>query len=171
LFLHSLLLEGSSLDARSMRNALVKADVLHYAGHSQRIDAGGGLTIGGVGAPSGGSILHAGDLYAMSFPHCQLAVLSGCSTGLGSQEGWIDRDGMILPFLNSGVHCVVASKWQVDSSTTGGLMRTFYSELLAGKSVVESLHIAEERVRAGPRTKHPFFWATFDTYGHCDSQS
>ncbi len=170
LFRHAVLLEGSSLNSASLRNAFRRADIFHFVGHSQVNDPQGGLIIEQQGAQAGTLILHAQDFYQMSSSHCQLAVLAACSTALGSQERWIDRDGMVLPLLNSGIPCVVASRWRVDSSTTGNFMRDFYAELLTGQSVPSSVRLVQDRVRADPLTNHPYYWAAFDVYGHCGSE-
>lgn len=103
--------------------------------------------------------------------HCQLAVLAGCSTGLAAREQWIDRDSLVLPILYSGVPCVIASRWPVNSETTASLMQKFYHELLSGQTVPVAIHLAKESIRSNSQTGHPYFWASFDVYGNCNNES
>jgi CHAT domain-containing protein len=74
-----------------------------------------------------------------------------------------DSDSLALVFLAKGVPHVIASRWNVDSSSTVLLMEVFYEKLLAGASVPQALASAEAALRQ--RAPHPYYWAAFDAFG------
>jgi CHAT domain-containing protein len=169
LFPGSTLLEGRSISPSSLRRTLAGAEIFHYSGHAWRDGTSSGLVIGKSGSDL--SLLTAGDLYGLPFARCQLAVLAGCSTSLGADDRWIDREGMVLPFLNSGVACVVASAWQANSSATRTLMNAFYARIVSGIAIPDALHLASAQVRTNPSTAHPYYWASFEAFGPCTAKS
>jgi len=57
----------------------------------------------------------------------------------------------------------VATRWNVDSTSTVSLMELFYERLLAGASVPQALASAEAALRQ--KTPHPYYWAAFDAFG------
>jgi len=92
-----------------------------------------------------------------------LAVISSCSPETG-EEDIINPDGLARAFLVSGVTEVVASHWNVDSSTTQSFMEKFYQSLLSGSSVPAALQDASIRIKGQPATSHPYYWAAFNVY-------
>ena len=73
--------------------------------------------------------------------------------------------GLSTALLAAGTGCVVATLWPVEDRATARLVRAFYSELSAGRSVAGALQRAKHVVRETPATRHPFFWAGFVTIG------
>jgi CHAT domain-containing protein/tetratricopeptide (TPR) repeat protein len=167
LFPGSTTFESTSARSRAFRHALANADIFHYSGHAERTSSNSGLVVDEAGPETGSPLLEASDFYSLSLGRCQLAVLAGCSTSLGSADRWIDRNGMIIPFVNAGVNCVVASLWQADSTATRTLMRSFYEGVLAGIPVGNALRRARQQVRSELRTDHPYYWASFEAFGPC----
>lgn len=93
-----------------------------------------------------------------------MVVLSACDTGLGSHT--LDTSlSLPLGFLVAGASSVVASLWKVDDKATLELMKSFYGELLSGKSVVEALANAQRQIRCNDRWAHPYHWAGFVAIG------
>jgi tetratricopeptide (TPR) repeat protein len=95
----------------------------------------------------------------------RLAVLSGCASADGrvlSGEGVL---GLTGAFLGAGARAAVVSLWPVDDIATLRLMRRFYDELAAKRTVAEALRRARERLASEPQTAHPFYWAGFVVVG------
>ena len=76
--------------------------------------------------------------------------------------------GLSSAFLSAGIPAVVATLWPVDDQVTRRLMRGFYAELAAGRSIAEALALAQRAVRDEPDTRHPFFWSGFVVIGDGD---
>lgn len=165
LFHRAASLDASDLQDSRTRKILDDSEIVHYAGHFG-LDAPESTADGNRRLP-----MRADDLYRIPFAHCQLVVLAGCSTGLAAREQWIDRDGLVLPILYADVPCVVASRWPVNSEATAVLMKHFYQGLFSGLSVSKAISTAERSIRDSPQTSHPYFWASFDVYGNCHTQS
>jgi CHAT domain-containing protein len=60
---------------------------------------------------------------------------------------------------------VVASRWNVDSSETANLMQRFYTQLLAGDGVANSMRAAQLALASRPSSAHPYYWAAFELEG------
>jgi CHAT domain-containing protein len=95
-----------------------------------------------------------------------LVVLSACESALGRTAYAEGVLGIASTFLGAGSRAVVASLWQVDDRTTVDLMRRFYHELSAGKTVAAALRSAQLTIRASRPA--PFFWAGFVVIGDGD---
>ena len=110
-------------------------------------------------APSSGQLrpLTAGELFHTRL-NVDLAVLSGCSTGLGQITTGDDVIGLVRGFLYAGPKTVVGSLWVVDDSNTATLMKTFYRSYLSGKQPPDALRDAQ--VDLIKRQLTPFFWAS-----------
>lgn len=82
----------------------------------------------------------------MDLRKLDLVVLSACQTGLGEISG----DGVFglqRGFKKAGANTLMMSLWKVDDKATKLLMSRFYSNLVAGKSKIESLRDAQKYVR------------------------
>jgi CHAT domain-containing protein len=92
-------------------------------------------------------------------------VLAACSTGQGN-HGRIETHGdVVRRILLAGVPHVVASRWDVDSSTTMQFMNLFYDQILSGKQVSTAVQMSEAALRNRPETEHPYYWAAFASFG------
>jgi len=134
--------------------------VLHVACHAEADDQRPWLST----IRLGDSRLRAGAIAAARIP-AGLAFLSSCQTAHGrvvSGEGVL---GLSTALLSAGTECVVATLWPVEDRTTAKLVRAFYSELAAGRSVAGALGGAQRVIRENPATEHPFFWAGFVAIG------
>ncbi len=113
--------------------------------------------------------LQAGTIARAHLP-ARLACLSSCRTSHGrvlSGEGML---GLSTALLSAGTGCVVATLWPVEDRATARLMRAFYAELSAGRSVAGALGRAKRQLREDPATSHPFFWAGFVAIGAGDTR-
>ncbi len=96
-----------------------------------------GLVFAGANRPDGrpGSdrgLLTAEVVAGRRLAEMDLAVLSACETGLGTEVGGEGVFGLQRAFHLAGCRTVVASLWQVSDEATRELMTTFYQKLWAG---------------------------------------
>lgn len=89
----------------------------------------------------------------------QLAVLSGCETGIRPAYG-----DLVLAqagaFLCAGARAVIASLWNVDDAATAELMAHFYAAYAAGQAAASALHHAQHAIRDA----YPLHWAAFQLW-------
>lgn len=108
------------------------------------------------------------DVYKMHAP-VDLVVLSACHTAGGKNlrgEGLI---GLTRGFMYAGASSVVASLWQVDDAATAELMKYFYTYLLQdGMTPPAALRAAQNKIRAQPKWRSPYYWAGFTFQGNYD---
>ena len=145
--------------------------VLHFATHT-RIDSAhpelSGIFLSQVdrsGAPQDG-LLSLYEIYDLNLP-VELAVLSGCATGLGravSGDGFV---GLTKAFFYAGAARVLVSLWPVDDEGTALFMRAFYTGLLkpGPPSPVRALRAAREALWRSPRWRDPAYWSGFSLEG------
>lgn len=87
-------------------------------------------------------ILTAKEISELDLRGLDLVVLSACQTGLGEITG----DGVFglqRGFKKAGAKTLMMSLWKVDDKATQLLMSRFYSNLITGKSKIESLRDAQ----------------------------
>lgn len=91
-------------------------------------------------------ILTAKEISELDLRGLDMVVLSACQTGLGEITG----DGVFglqRGFKKAGAKTLMMSLWKVDDKATQLLMSRFYSNLITGKSKIESLRDAQKYVR------------------------
>jgi CHAT domain-containing protein len=165
-FRNSTLVTGRQATLQQLQHLLPKCDVFHFAGHSYSGRAGNGLVLASSSSATPSlSLFRASDFRPGNLGKCHLAVLSACSTELGSDGHIADPSSLVRPFLLAGVPHVVATRWNVDSAATSSFMKTFYGAIAEGNSVGEAFHEAGREMREDPTRKHPFYWAAFDLFG------
>jgi CHAT domain-containing protein len=105
------------------------------------------------------------DVYNLKLS-ADLAVLSGCQTGLGKELAGEGLVGLTRGFLHAGARGVVASLWPVDDESTAELMRRFYRGLLKeGRPPAAALRAAQLEMSSHRRWSAPFHWAGFVVQG------
>lgn len=77
----------------------------------------------------------------------RVVVLSGCSTGDGSQLRGEGVLGLTYGFLANGSGAVVASLWPVEDASTARLMREFYRSYREHGNAAQALRAAQLRAR------------------------
>lgn len=113
-----------------------------------------------TGAQDG--VLTADEIGRLDLSKTKLVVLSACETA----QGYIDDiDGVLglqRGFKKAGVQSIVMSLWKVPDAATAALMEKFYTYLMRGYSVRESLCKAQESLqRTSPLYSNPYYWAAF----------
>ena len=105
------------------------------------------------------------DLYNLRIS-AQLAVLSGCGTGLNAVEVGDELVGLTRGLLYAGARSVLVTLWDVHDLSTAELMRRLYGHLAAGVGPAEALRSAMREHRE--RYPQPYFWAPFVLVGQPD---
>ena len=109
----------------------------------------------------------------------ELVTLSACQTGLGSGHfteipAGDDFVGLTRAFLYAGSTSVLATLWEVDDSSTAGLMQQFYGGLkqsAANEDRATALAQAQRAFLASKNYRHPYFWAPFVLVGETGRES
>jgi CHAT domain-containing protein len=104
-------------------------------------------------------ILTAEEIANLNLTRTKLLVLSACETGLGDVNNSEGVFGLQRSFKLAGVETLVMSLWEVDDKVTCQFMLTFYSNLLNGKTKLESFKVAQNQTRE--QYKNPYYWAAF----------
>jgi tetratricopeptide (TPR) repeat protein len=104
-----------------------------------------------------------------------LAVLSGCQTGLGQFKLGGGYVGLSRAFFYSGTPSLLVSLWSVSDPSTAEFMTQFYKNLRRGMNKTEALREAKEwMIKEGYHTDeygnvtnygHPYYWAPFILIG------
>jgi len=144
--------------------------ILHFATHGlldpvlpersgivlSQFDAQGHPTPGFLSAPS---------VAALDLP-AELAVLSGCQTGLGREVRGEGLVGLPQAFFRAGTRRVVVSLWNVRDQATAQLMARFYRHLLVERQPpAAALRAAQLSLASEEPWRSPYFWAGFCLQG------
>ena len=125
------------------------------------------------GVPGDDGYLTAGELFAGEVKS-SLIVMSACYSGLADQSPLPGDDlfGLERAFLSAGASTVVSGLWDVYDGTGPLLMKSFFSELVAGKPSAAALANAQrsfltDRRKEGPGDPwiHPYFWSVYTISG------
>jgi CHAT domain-containing protein len=154
-------------DQASLSNivkALPHAAIFHFAGHAGMVGGRTGLFLVSQNRQSKLTVLDSAALEGISLSSLRLAVLSACSTENGNEGRVLAPASLARSFLGAGVPHVIATRWNVDSAAGRTLVQAFYDALMSGRSVPQSLALAQGRVRQ--IDPHPYYWAGFDAFGN-----
>ncbi len=124
-------------------------------------------------------ILTAAELATMDLRNIDVAVLSGCETGLGEVQCGEGSFGMVRALHIAGVNTTIGSLWPVSDAKTNLLMQRFYANLWERKlPKLEALREAQlwllntggkpssaSPTPAGKRLS-PHYWAAFTLSGY-----
>jgi len=158
-FQHPDLITGVAPSPEDFARRLSEAQIFHFSGHAS--NSPDSVELIDAGRTEGDPL----NLVATHLGHSQLVVLSACSTAQGSTGLFDDAESPVQQLLAARIPAVVASRWNVDSEATALLMKSFYSNLLAGASPSEALRRASLTVRSQPLFARPYYWASFAVYG------
>ncbi|MBI4168804.1 MAG: CHAT domain-containing protein [Acidobacteria bacterium] len=162
------------LGDQATEEALKAADLrgvryLHFAAHGLVDEEAPGrsgilLARGPGGAEDG--LLQTNEIFGLRLG-ADMAVLSGCRTGLGRLVSGEGLTGLATAFLYAGVRSVVVSLWNVNDRATCDLMEAFYRDLLAGSAPAAALRAAKQSLLEAnrPADRHPSLWAAFVLVG------
>ncbi|NUO83183.1 CHAT domain-containing protein [candidate division KSB1 bacterium] len=95
----------------------------------------------------------------------KLAILSGCETARGTFFNGEGFEGFVQAFRAAGTPSVIASLWKVDDHATAEFFKSYYEELLRGKSTNTALQSAKLKMLADTRFT-VLDWAAFNYYGN-----
>ncbi|HEY4678559.1 MAG TPA: CHAT domain-containing protein [Candidatus Angelobacter sp.] len=157
LFPRSTIIDSTTMTWGQMRGKLSENVVFHYMGHGRADGSGTALAF------SQGQSLSAKDFSPALFAKTQLVVLAACSTAKGRDNGIWDYNSLVHAFLEAGVPQIIASHWNVDSSTTSRTMASFYQHVSAGDTVDQAMFKAKKEILAV--LPHPYYWAGFSVTG------
>lgn len=164
----------ASTDERSARALTTRID------HSGVLS---GLALAGANVPKSAGddgILTAYEVASLDLRAVELAVLSGCQTGLGELSPGEGALGLQRAFQVAGAKTTVASLWNVPDLKTSCLMQRFYANLWDGRfSKLESLREAQiwlmhndggpkksdGKAKNPPGRLAPYHWAAFQVSG------
>jgi CHAT domain len=153
---------GAGVTRERVLDALERDCVVHIAGHGELSITDGfasGLDLAGV------AVLRAADLLGRP-SRAQLAVLSGCETGVSELRPGDEAVGLIRALLLSGVRSTLASQWRVNDASTSDLLRHFHEAAgNRGVPIAEALRRAARAIRADPERRHPYHWGGFALVG------
>jgi CHAT domain-containing protein/tetratricopeptide (TPR) repeat protein len=108
-------------------------------------------------------LLTAEDVTGLDLLDTQLVVLSACETGLGEVHTGEGVLGLRRAFVVAGARTLVVSLWKVPDEQTRELMIDFYTHVLSGDGVADSLRRAQLAMRE--RHPDPYFWGAFVCQG------
>jgi CHAT domain-containing protein/tetratricopeptide (TPR) repeat protein len=92
----------------------------------------------------------------------ELAILSGCNSGLGKFRRGEGLIGLSRAFFYAGAGSLMVSLWPVEDQSAARLMQSFYANLGAGKDKAEALRQAKvEMIHAPDEKRNPFYWGSF----------
>jgi len=152
------LLIGRTATLQHTLREIPLAGVFHFAGHASNSYLTPGLLLSD-------SALTANSLEKLTVSSTRLVVLSACNTEAGALGSVDAPDSLVVYLVRAGIPRVVASRWDVDSGLTRRFMVEFYTQLLHGSSVEESLFEAQNALRGQVSSGHPFYWAAFTVFG------
>ncbi len=91
-----------------------------------------------------------------------LAVLSGCNTGMGELRRGEGLIGISRAFFYAGASSLIVSLWPVEDESTALLMKSFYGHLGAGMNKSHALQQAKiDLIRSTDAKRDPFYWGPF----------
>lgn len=162
-FVKAKVLTGDDLEEGGLKQGLAQADLFHFAGHTLSRFHRTSLLISSRNGKA--SYFDAIRLREMRFKRLQLAVLSGCSTGIADEGDFPQLDQLVEVYLEMGVPVVVATQWDVDSAAMEDEMERFYEQIAEGKTAIYSLNVSTETTRKQLATSHPYYWAGIVAFG------
>jgi CHAT domain-containing protein len=161
-FIHPTVISGVTATAPQVLDAAMKSDILFFFGHSEPKGRGAMLRL------SDSTSMDSQDFTPAVLSHLSTAVLAACSTGTTGQYGVLDTHSLVHAFLAGKVPSVVASQWDVETSSTVHLMNNIFQNSLDGDSLGKAVTNAQrEYLVSHPQgtERHPYYWAGFTAIG------
>jgi CHAT domain-containing protein len=158
--------------ATATSRALSQYRILHFATHgllNTRHPELSGVVLSLVdknGAAREG-FLEANQIFNLSLSQTELAVLSACSTGLGTGDVKGEGvSGLTRAFMYAGVPSLIVTLWAVNDEATAELMKRFYEGILKkGLRPAAALRSAQADVSREAKWRAPYYWAGFTLQG------
>jgi tetratricopeptide (TPR) repeat protein len=147
---------GESCTLTAVRETLTGADldIVHLAVHGRGdYRRGGRASLLFADGAGGMEWVPFDELARLPF-HCDLIILSGCSTAVGGPRNGSGLYGVAEAAAEAGAVSVIASLWPVGDANAATFMATFYDELArlrAGPDTVIDLRRLVDRARSALR--------------------
>lgn len=161
-FARAQLLDGDSESLSSLKRNLESANILHFSGHATAESESHFVLAWHDDSPA--KTISAEAIDSLQMTRCQLAVLAACNTSAISPHRIAEIPDLRDAMLRSGAQTVIASSWDVDDHSTRALMLAFYRGIIQGESPERSLQAAKALIQENPTWRHPFYWASFETF-------
>ncbi|NEO25508.1 MAG: CHAT domain-containing protein [Kamptonema sp. SIO4C4] len=155
---------GSDATKSKVKQHMEEAQYIHFATHGL-LDEFSGYLSSLAFAPTSddNGLLSTREVFQLDL-NAELAVLSACDTGRGSEM--LFGDGVIgfsRSFIGAGVPSLVVSLWAIPDQPTATLMVEFYKNLEQGKNKAQSLR--EAMLTTRQQYPSPRDWAAFTLIG------
>lgn len=149
---------------------LSTASAIHFAGHAAQAEGATRLLLAPGQTDRSGTAPDQPYLNSALFRRhppraARLAVFSACSTGKKEQEWNHGMDDIVGTLAALGVPEIVATRWQIDSSSAVPMMDAFYAGLARGLTVPQALTAARQSLIRDARYRHPYYWAAYYASG------
>ncbi|MEO8130211.1 MAG: CHAT domain-containing protein [Bryobacteraceae bacterium] len=138
--------------------------LIHFSAHAD-VNAGSPLDSAIILSPKAARFkLYTRDIMEQPL-HADLVTISACKSA-GSRayagEGIV---GLAWSFLRSGARSVIAGLWDVDDSSSAGMMDGLYGAIESGQSPVDALRTAKlAMIHSEGAYRKPYYWAPFQVY-------
>ncbi|MBV6405786.1 MAG: CHAT domain-containing protein [Flavobacteriales bacterium] len=164
--LSATLLLGTAANERSLREQAARHGILHLGTHAEMNprDPMYARLVLSKGDPEGGTdddgYLHAYEIYALDL-HAQLAVLTACETGAGTDEAGEGVRSLGYGFAYAGCPSLVMALWNIDEKVTADLVAGLYEHLADGMPRHKALRQAklDHVMQARDELVLPYYWA------------
>lgn len=160
---------GSAATESQFKQMLTAPGVLHLAMHAVADDQNpqtSRLIFTDESDSTEDGQLFAYEIYTLNI-QSQLAILSGCNTGMGTIKRGEGVMSLSRAFMYAGCPSIAMSLWPARDRSTSQIMTVFCEELLAGKTKDDALQAAKLKYlqSADPLKAHPSNWAAFVLVG------
>ncbi|MEM6769325.1 MAG: CHAT domain-containing protein, partial [Bacteroidota bacterium] len=114
------------------------------------------------------SLLYLQDVYRLPLA-ADLIVLSACQTNIGHNAPGEGTLGLGRGFTQAGTRGIISSLWNVNATSTGRVLGSFYDQVAEQTEVGLALHEAKIEYLSDPALadlqKSPYYWAGLTYYG------
>lgn len=146
---------------------LPRADVIHLSAHFAADDDNPWRSGALLGDPAQDrSWLRASTVAPLRL-RARLAVLAGCSSARGDEQGLIGHRGLASAFTLAGTRAVVGAQWDVSDAAGFEFVRRLYTALDEGNDVADAVASAQRGMATDARWT-PADWAGFVVLGDPD---
>ena len=107
------------------------------------------------------------EITKLNWEGTELAVISGCESGLGEIKSGEGVYGLKRAISVAGAKSSLLSLWKVNDLATAEFMEIYYQKLKNGEGKAEALHNTQKEFRNSDIEgyRHPYYWAAFQLSG------
>lgn len=155
--------------------AIVRAAVIHYAGHAvtnAKQPMRSALLLSPESNGATPRYLYASQIAATKLRGCRLVVLAGCATG--KRDGASRTVGSLAQaFLIAGAEAVVGTLWDVDDRVSRYTSRRIHELVLGGASSADAVRTVQLEMMKStePELRTVSAWASLTVLGGCDGST